>query len=986
MENNDSEVVSVKVEPLDELTSSLQVQSIEAENLAVDSLLDLSEITRAIQKSSAENIHELNAGFSKLERILKQKIAGGPISQPSRESRQKDKRNQPSVRLSQSNDKKTQKNDNREQEIAREKAKAKPVVTNSRENDIYLSNKIQRPLSHQQQKSDSRRALALTEISVNERDGHPEPEQQKPNVVSVENDSPVAKEVGISNFTPEDISQFKKGADGRLRHNSGRFASKAEVKKYQDATGKGASSPGSQSEDEKSEDKQSVSILQSVSKSIAKIAALSMVGSVSGQGSGAGTVAGVAMGGSYFLAAQEMATMLADVKERFSEKDINSFSDLKEVAKSKAISIKEAIHGTKTNGKAMATPMVSSSSQQASEQITTEKESVSSRVLATVANPVKALKGLFGAGGRNDQGGSGSAGTAPPETAQLIQQGAKNSSSVPNIQMEKSSPREQSADTANPSTIQAAPIGAQASRVAPVETPSNRVESAVAPSKAPGKVPGKARSNGGALAAIKNSIAEPIKSLTTKIKTRPNRAETETVTLLKASSNSEEQHHVEKIRALGEIKDAIDMKSSASAGSLLGDAFDAFGDRDKRGRKKGKGRGRGKSRGGTGRPSAARGGRFSRMPSAPGAFFGEAGAMAKPGAAAGGGLLKAGGSALRMGGAALSKLALPLTVAMAAFDGVSGYMDSDAQAKAFGLKEGQEASFGQKMSMATGSMLSLGGLTELIGISAEDIAKGVYKMGGGTIPTSAKEVMPNNQNASKTSETSKTSRLKEQDRTIESSKAGEISKSLEKDRASEVSRIKEQGMAIESSKTNEANRVSESGRSLDLSQSRDTVREIPLREPSSPAPVANSIEVAQPAIGQLGREKNAPPLVNVFDGDPLSRIPENRKLVGEKSSIAEVKPTPASMMVNSANIQDIEQIVAHTSYKEQMKSAEKQSQAPMALTDPEVTKLLRSIDKKLEKSKEKPKAGGHRATSNPGVTSVPTDFSDTRLRREANDF
>lgn len=100
------------------------------------------------------------------------------------------------------------------------------------------------------------------------------------------------------------------------------------------------------------------------------------------------------------------------------------------------------------------------------------------------------------------------------------------------------------------------------------------------------------------------------------------------------------------------------------------------------------------------------------------------------GAAAGGGKFA---GALRMGGAVLSKLALPLTAALAVFDGYKGFTDTEGQKKAFNLRDGEEASFGQKSAMAAGQVLSAGGLTEMLfGVSGDDIARTLYEFFGGS--------------------------------------------------------------------------------------------------------------------------------------------------------------------------------------------------------------------------------------------------------------
>lgn len=100
------------------------------------------------------------------------------------------------------------------------------------------------------------------------------------------------------------------------------------------------------------------------------------------------------------------------------------------------------------------------------------------------------------------------------------------------------------------------------------------------------------------------------------------------------------------------------------------------------------------------------------------------------GAAAGGGKMA---GALRMGGTILSRLALPLTAALAVFDGFKGFTDTEGQKRAFNLRDGEEASFGQKSAMAAGQVLSAGGLTEMLfGVSGDDIARTLYEFFGGS--------------------------------------------------------------------------------------------------------------------------------------------------------------------------------------------------------------------------------------------------------------
>gem|GEM_PF-1703170 len=109
-------------------------------------------------------------------------------------------------------------------------------------------------------------------------------------------------------------------------------------------------------------------------------------------------------------------------------------------------------------------------------------------------------------------------------------------------------------------------------------------------------------------------------------------------------------------------------------------------------------------------------------------------------AAAGAG--RAASGVLAMGGKAAGGLlrALPgigqvLALGMAAYDGFQGWNDKDLHREAFGLKEGQEATTGQKAAAAGASILDMGGLTSgllgLFGIEFDKagVAQGLYQFG-----------------------------------------------------------------------------------------------------------------------------------------------------------------------------------------------------------------------------------------------------------------
>ncbi|EPZ2382693.1 hypothetical protein ACXLPV_004491 [Vibrio parahaemolyticus] len=94
-----------------------------------------------------------------------------------------------------------------------------------------------------------------------------------------------------------------------------------------------------------------------------------------------------------------------------------------------------------------------------------------------------------------------------------------------------------------------------------------------------------------------------------------------------------------------------------------------------------------------------------------------------------------------------------LAPALMAYDAFSGFTDKDKQKETFNLKDGQEATTGQKSSMALANVLDLGGLVsggagllgsalgafgfdgakEALTFDSGDMAKGIYKLFGGEI-------------------------------------------------------------------------------------------------------------------------------------------------------------------------------------------------------------------------------------------------------------
>lgn len=140
-------------------------------------------------------------------------------------------------------------------------------------------------------------------------------------------------------------------------------------------------------------------------------------------------------------------------------------------------------------------------------------------------------------------------------------------------------------------------------------------------------------------------------------------------------------------------------------------------------------RGGGLPFGGRGGGRAGAGGRLGN-----GGILGNAGRAGRAGRAGGGILARTGGALA--GGAKLLGRAFPLLAAgMAVYDGFQGWNNKDLHKEAFGLKDGQEATTGQKASSAIASVLDLGGLTTgLLGmlgldVNTADIARNIYAFG-----------------------------------------------------------------------------------------------------------------------------------------------------------------------------------------------------------------------------------------------------------------
>ncbi|MBS9907652.1 hypothetical protein J4H53_20665 [Vibrio alginolyticus] len=130
--------------------------------------------------------------------------------------------------------------------------------------------------------------------------------------------------------------------------------------------------------------------------------------------------------------------------------------------------------------------------------------------------------------------------------------------------------------------------------------------------------------------------------------------------------------------------------------------------------------------------------------------------------------------------------AIPFLVpALMAYDAFSGFTDKDKQKETFNLKDGQEATTGQKSSMALANVLDLGGLVsgsagllgsalgafgfdgakEALTFDSGDMAKGIYKLFGGEIEDD-KKAKPEKEEHLKSAEAYHTAKVSGDEKTM----------------------------------------------------------------------------------------------------------------------------------------------------------------------------------------------------------------------------
>ncbi|MGI2946863.1 hypothetical protein [Vibrio diabolicus] len=228
-------------------------------------------------------------------------------------------------------------------------------------------------------------------------------------------------------------------------------------------------------------------------------------------------------------------------------------------------------------------------------------------------------------------------------------------------------------------------------------------------------------------------------------------------------------------RQFDDVLDKLDdliSATKAAANDGQGGLFDLAGDMFERRRWRGRAGGR------AGRKSGGKRGRIKSVMSGIGS---KASNVASKGVSMAGAAFKGMSKIGSVAGKAIPFLA----PALMAYDAFSGFTDKDKQKETFNLKDGQEATTGQKSSMALANVLDLGGLVsggagllgsalgafgfdgakEALTFDSGDIAKGIYKLFGGEIEDD-KKAKPEKEEHLKSAEAYHTAKVSGDEKTM----------------------------------------------------------------------------------------------------------------------------------------------------------------------------------------------------------------------------
>lgn len=476
--------------------------------------------------------------------------------------------------------------------------------------------------------------------------------------------------------------------------------------------------------------------------------------------------------------------------------------------------------------------------------------------------------------------------------------------------------------------------------------------------------------------------------------------------ILQEQSEEQKQSNAEIIALLDEISSNTKGKDNGLLSELagLGSLFGGGGGRAGRGRR---GRGRGGLFGGSER-SRGRAGRSVSIgkPEKPSRLKSVLSATGKAGAGVAAGGVSMAGKAFK-GISTLAKgagKAVPfLAPILAAYDAYSGFTDKEAQQKTFDLKEGEEATTGQKAAMAAGSVLDMGGLVsgaaglvgdalgalgfegakEAMTFEASDIAKGIY------------DLFVSKSSSESEGET----------------KAVNVSQSQSSDSyQDEVDRLVGRGMSLATAKKvakqKEKNREmkaraqeSKEGALTSVSSDSDSSRSQQSSEPASNSH-SERVDARLEKIRET-KERYQGAQQRQVDGMPVAKVASVGDSVVTTSSASSTATSDASKVESMQSTSGVTKLQTNRSVssiqaeRNQVELNKSKEPNVIQLDKKSVDDLAKGIKKAnteattIIESDGRPSNGpgaSKPVSNNPGVGSIPNNFTDRSLQRQSADL